>query len=493
MNHPTLDFYLILLIGICYRNVILPEANSNQPVSKKPMVRNSMQRDTSIENTRPVALPEMTTHSSSNRSLPPLPADIPEAVALFNDAAIPKLEVKKPVKLHLDIPPLNGVLSPSIYPPTSRASSSSSAGGTPLDTPTRGSRPPSSTTVIRPAFLSPSTSPTTPRPASILSAISQSTSPSITNLSQLSMVRQRLAQIERNHSHVSSSSRRSSVLMPETPSAVSSQRSGRSKGKAEVLHAMTERGMTTESVPTLTAMNRDFSLEAGRLSSVEGLTTTTTTSLHGGGSGSLLDENKKYDERMSQARQLTKRDVEDLSMQVMEVKGVLGGESGYPTIHQVVLGLDDKAQANGRALKTVQERISQLLEGRLVDASVVLEKGAEEDEHESVLHAIEDVKARLATEFPLVMSTVRDLHLKQDRLLELSKDEREREVHYGDVATSCEGAQRNVVDLSPVLNKLEELRVSFGVSRDAMEEEGTEQPTTKLVEVSPCPLFLTRK
>jgi len=167
----------------------------------------------------------------------------------------------------------------------------------------------------------------------------------------------------------------------------------------------------------------------------------------------------------------------------MEVKGVLGGESGYPTIHQVVLGLDDKAQANGRALKTVQERISQLLEGRLADASAVLEKGAE---HESVLHAIEDVKARLATEFPLVMSTVRDLHSKQDRLLELSKDERGREVHYGNVATSCEGAQRNVVDLSRVLNKLEELRVLFGVSRDAIEkEEGTERPTTKLAEVRP--------
>lgn len=482
----------LIFIDWYYRNVILPEANLNQPVSKKPRVRDSTQHDKPIENPRPIPLPEMTTllsHSCSNRSLPPLPADVPEVV--------PKLESKKTVKLHLDIPPLNSVLSPSIYPPTSHGSSSA---GTPLDTPTRDPRPPflsnsnsSSTTVIRPAFLSPSTSPTTPRPASILSAISQSTSPSIMNLSQLSVVRQRLAQIERNHSQVfsrsSGSDAETSVLMPETPvgnknatkspSSVPSQ-SGRSKGKAEVLHAMTERGMTTESVPTLTAMNRNLSFEAGKLS-LEGL-----TSLHV--DGPPLDDAKNHDERMSKAH-LTKQDVEDLSMQVKDVKGVLGGESGYPTIHQVVLGLDDKAQANGKALKTIQERINQL-EGRLANATVApvaFDEGAKE--RESVLHAIEDVKAKLATEFPLVMSTVQDLQSKQDRLLELSTErESEREVRYSDVASS-EGAQKsadNVVDLNPVLNKLDELRVLFGVSRNAIEKnEGTEQPT-KLAEVRPC-------
>jgi hypothetical protein len=318
------------------------------------------------------------------------------------------------------------------------------------------------------------------------------------NLSQLSMVRQRLAQIERNHSQVSSrssgSNAETSGLMPETPvgnknatkpSSSVSSRSGRSKGKVEVLHAMTERGMTTESVPTLTAMNRNFSFEAGKLS-LEGL-----PSLRG--SGSLLDETKyatdhaKHDGRMSEA-QVTKRDVEDLSMQVMDVKGVLGGESGYPTIHQVVLGLDDKAQASGRALKTIQERINQL-EGRLANAtvaSVALDGGAKE--YDSVLHAIEDVKARLATEFPLVVSTVQDLQSKQDRLLELSSErESERKVRYGDVG-SAEGAQKSadsVVDLNSVLNKLDELRVLFEVSRNAIEKnEGTEQPI-KLAEVRP--------
>lgn len=319
------------------------------------------------------------------------------------------------------------------------------------------------------------------------------------------MVRQRLAQIERNHSQISSQNSRSnagtSVLIPETPEGNKKaanlppslfSKSGRSKGRAEVPYPMIERGKRRNSIPTPTSMNRNSSTMA-RKHSLEGHTSSLAVR-------SLLDESHhqyainrfKGDEHMSKA-QRTKKGIEKLSMQVMDVKGVLGGESGYPTIHRIVLGLDDKARDNGKALKTIQEHIDKLEDrwATTTAAAVALDKGVAELNNfkgqDSVLHAIEDVKSRLATELPLVIATMQSLQSKQDRLLELSTS-REKEGHHSDVATS-EGAHKSTDSLSdfkPVLNKLDELRVLFEASSKAIEKNEVKEQPTELTEVRFC-------
>ena len=163
--------------------------------------------------------------SLSDRALPPLPSK-----TLPEPAPAESHKIPKPANLHLDLSGLSGPFSPSIYPPTTGAVSAPettvsyfSLADKPenlhpllrVDTSTTSVRKAgggSSSVVISPSLYPPtvsrpgSVSPIGSTAGSTFSNSSRASSPSVANLSQLSVVRQRLAQIERNHSQLSSSS-----------------------------------------------------------------------------------------------------------------------------------------------------------------------------------------------------------------------------------------------------------------------------------------------
>lgn len=179
---------------------------------------------------------------------------------------------------------------------------------------------------------------------------------------------------------------------------------------------------------------------------------------------------------------ITKEDVENLLKRIAEVKGVLGGDPGYPTIHQVVLGLEDRTQDGKRALKSIQERIDELRSGlkdlqsstdglsstlhRQKTLHNVAKTG--DDTQEPVLRAIEDVRAKLVSDIPSLADRVQALQSGQDRLLE-KMEEKERLVETKDVPPPV---PRTEHDLKPVLEKLDRLGVQFQACEKAREETG---------------------
>ena len=284
------------------------------------------------------------------------------------------------------------------------------------------------------------------------------------------MVRQRLAQIERNHSQISAQSGYSDAVAGLSPPVTPITKKTRSRGTSHPGSLKSGSSETSEESPksqdTVTsietkAMSRAHSMDTGR--------PTPSSSRHQEESSeppysSNNDSKQPPFERdeTENAPKLhpTKEDIEDLSKRIAEVKGALGGESGCPTIHQVVLGLEDQAQDNKRMLKTMQERIEEL-GGCLKDVQsstglastgndISLKKGTKDDDTgESVLRAIEDVKEKLLSEFPSLHDEVQGLQSAQAGLLEKIQDKEQSNV-------SPTTAQ-DLLDLKSVLNKLDEL------------------------------------
>ena len=177
---------------------------------------------------------------------------------------------------------------------------------------------------------------------------------------------------------------------------------------------------------------------------------------------------------------VTKEDVELLLKRIAEVKGVLGGDSGYPTIHQVVLGLEDRTQDGKRMLKTIQERIDELRSGLrdLQSSTDVLSstlrqttpnnETKRDGTQEPVLRAIEDVRAKLIADIPSLADRVQALQSGQARLME-KMQEKEKAIETNDVPLPI---SRTENDLKPVLEKLDQLRVQFQACKKAGEETG---------------------
>jgi len=485
-----------------YRDVILPdgtEVNAKvlQTLMSTPQA-DQKEESKPIESPTPIPLPRMSSllsSSKSQRSLPPIPPEKLPSVATSTTA---KKASKRPVNLHLEIPHTNTVLSPSIY--------LASLPRTPLPSPSLESRPilfsnstsQTSTTVIRPTPLTASTYPTAAsRPPSILGAGSPPASPSIANLSQLSMVRQRLAQIERNHSQISSRSgysdavvaRPSTPVTPVTPVAWRSKmRETTGPGFSAGSFPLETRGEGSElpdkpevtPIKTPKVMSRVHSADTERIP--------TPPSLKGRGKESIaipqspINDTKQHQVKRDEKECLSKprltKDVEDLSKRIAEVKGALGGESGYPTIHQIVLGLEDRTEDNKKLLKTIQERIDEIgsclkdvqsSTAALSSTGNETTEGIKNDEtQESVLRAIGDLEAKLIAEFPSLRDKVQELQSAQAILSEKLLENEKSNIP----PTTAE----NVVDLKPVLDKLDELSLLLQSSQKTPEgpEEGSQ-------------------
>lgn len=182
--------------------------------------------------------------------------------------------------------------------------------------------------------------------------------------------------------------------------------------------------------------------------------------------------------------ELTKEDIEDVSKQVDAVKSVLGGQPGEPTIHEAVQGLEDKTRSNGEALGVIRERVTDI-DGRLgnltaavavavearstnekevvsVDMATVAEVGREAQQ--AVLQAIEDVKTKLTTNFPVLVDGVKEVRSLQEKLLEQVAASLREDIEGKDSAAvlnnlppAASPLSRDV-DLKPILDKLDGLK-----------------------------------
>jgi len=330
------------------------------------------------------------------------------------------------------------------------------------------------------------------------------------------MVRQRLAQIERNHSQISSRSgysdaavaRPSTPVTPVTPVVRRSKMRGITSpgfSAGSLKRGPLEKGGDGSEVPDkpeVTPIETSKAMSCAHSTDTERIPTPPSLKRQGEESIEIpyspINDPKqrqvKRDEKEIPSKpHLTKEDVEDLSKRIAEVKGAIGGEAGYPTIHQIVLGLEDRTEDNKRLLKTIQERIDKL-GGRLKDmqlsTAALSSTGTEEikndETQESVLRAIEDLKAKLISEFPSLRDKVEELQSAQATLSEKLLENEKRNVPPATI--------QNVVDLKPVLDKVDELSLLLQAPHKTPEvpEEGSQildvsakllprQPTMRLI------------
>ena len=73
-------------------------------------------------------------------------------------------------------------------------------------------------------------------------------------------------------------------------------------------------------------------------------------------------------------------DLTKISKDISEVKGVLGGANGYPTVHQMVVGLERRVQGDEQTLRAIQDSLNSLGErvvGKLTQIADTQEKEKE--------------------------------------------------------------------------------------------------------------------
>jgi hypothetical protein len=142
-------------------------------------------------------------------------------------------------------------------------------------------------------------------------------------------------------------------------------------------------------------------------------------------------------------------------------------------------------------LKTVQERINELagcmkdvqssnaaLSSTLNEARLM--KETERDETQKlVLRAVEDVKAKLTPESPSLAEKVQELQSTQAELLE--KIQEKERVIQSNVPPST---PQDILDLKPVLDKLDGLRLLLQASQKASEETEVSKEGSQILEVS---------
>ena len=78
-------------------------------------------------------------------------------------------------------------------------------------------------------------------------------------------------------------------------------------------------------------------------------------------------------------------DLTKISKEISEVKGVLGGANGYPTVHQMVVGLERRVQGDEQTLRAIQDSLNSLGErvvGKLTHIADTQEKEKENQKRE---------------------------------------------------------------------------------------------------------------
>lgn len=165
---------------------------------------------------------------------------------------------------------------------------------------------------------------------------------------------------------------------------------------------------------------------------------------------------------------LSKEDLRKLSRDVVDIKGTLGGASGQPTVHQMVLVLESHARGEKKALRGIQDSLSKLgasvasAESRTaeqVSAAVFAEN------NEKVMGLLREVKERLASELPALAGRL-------DGLKQAGRSPTSTDADAQDVPSASNGSSTVAADLQPVLDKLEEMHSHFRARQPGSKEEG---------------------
>lgn len=230
------------------------------------------------------------------------------------------------------------------------------------------------------------------------------------------MVRQRLAQIERNHSHISAQSGVST--RPSTP--ISSLGGSGPGWSRSAISSPTPKCLST--ISSHAAMQPTRRRNTHRLKECV---------------ASPQDDESRKDKQREKAD-----DILQLAKGIADIKGVLGGESGSATLHQVVVGFDHRVREDEKTLKKIHTKVDQLGERfeNATSASSAARLGTDPLKEERVLRAVEEIKTRLDD-----LSTLA-AKIQEIRAAQLQK------VACNDVGTANDSKS---LDLKPILDKLE--------------------------------------
>jgi hypothetical protein len=415
-----------------------------------------------IESPTPTPIPKvcaLLSPSYSDRSLPPLPpkASLPPLTIPDNRLQIPSTPTKFGGQQHLHpdtFSPTNTPISPSIYPPTSSISSPN---------------------------------PLSPTPISPI-GVSRPNSPSITNLTQLSVVRQRLAQIERNHSELSAQSGLSRASTPVSPSSCSAWSRKELVWYNPRASPATLRGGNT--TPTNHVRKKVVRTESEHSLPEVMITDPLANILAQHGREPVPTptqrdrENPEGFEKASLAP--LRLDLTKISKDISEVKGVLGGANGYPTVHQMVVGLECCVQEDGQTLRAIRDSLNSL--GELVaGVSAVQEKQTRKQDRkekqdlkqqqiqgggtEDVLRLLENIQSQFSSVFPSVVEKLTQIVDTQEKEKENQKREQEQAA-YRNIGRTPSNSEKTA-EMETVLAKLEEIRNVCSIQAPAnVPEEG---------------------
>lgn len=445
-----------------YRDSILPVHNENAPEERTGLeiVSDDQTKALPIESPRPhhpQQLSPLLISSRSQRSLPPLPPPTP--APLLQPLLNSDNKHNAPM-LHLDLSDLQGPISPSIYPPTSHVPSS--AGSYALSTNTSASAKPRNWHLNSASGASPSVYPPPSRPGSyfvaspttMTPASSCPSSPSVANLSQLSVVRQRLAQIERNHSHISGLSARTPGPLPSPASS-----SGWSRREAVFYNA----GSRSKPTSPAASMSEDRPVIMPQ---------THNAAYSRDGRKSSLLRSSVEGEPLHASANLgpSKEEFRKLSRDVVDIKGTLGGASGQPTVHDMVLALEHHARGEKKALRNIQDTLSTLGDRVATVGAKSTEQissAALSENNEKVMELLKEVKDRLASDFPALANKLEDLKAVQKKDGALGRSDLKDAPPSSNRQSSVSTA-----DLKPVLDKLEEMRILLDAKQSKNKEDG---------------------
>lgn len=176
---------------------------------------------------------------------------------------------------------------------------------------------------------------------------------------------------------------------------------------------------------------------------------------------------------------------------ISEVKGALGGASGYPTMHQMVVGLERRVQGDGQTLRAIQDSLNSL--GELVtNVSAVQERQTRKQDRkekqdlkqqqvqggstEDVLRLLENIQSQFSSVFPSVVGKLTQIADTQEKEKENKKQEQEQAV-YCNIGETPSNSEKTA-EMETVLARLEEIRnlCSIQVQADSPEEGDSTKP-----------------
>jgi leucyl aminopeptidase len=167
-----------------------------------------------------------------------------------------------------------------------------------------------------------------------------------------------------------------------------------------------------------------------------------------------------------------RQDLTKISKDLSKVKGVLGGTNGYPTVHQMVVGLERRVQVDGQTLRAIQDSLSSLGD-RIAGVSAVQERRIRKQDREEkqdlkqqfvqaegtkdVLRLLENIQSQFSSVIPSIVGKLSQISDTQEQEKENQKQQQLEQVAYRNVGQTPSDTEK-AAEMETVLAKLEEIR-----------------------------------